>query len=54
MRIRTFALIFVIEKIVFSQLMLFIENNNYLSDNKYGFRKNKSTIDAAFKFVNDL
>ena len=34
--------------------MLFLENNNYLSDNQYGYRKKKSTIDAAFKFVNDL
>ena len=33
--------------------MLFLENNKYLNDSQYGFRKNKSTIDA-FKFVNDL
>ena len=44
----------IIEKIVYNQLMNYLENNKYMSDNQFGFRKNKSTIDAAFKFVNDL
>ena len=44
----------IIEKIVYSQLMNFLENNKYMNDNQYGFRKNKSTTDAAFRFVNDL
>ena len=43
-----------IEKIVYSQMTNFLENNRYMNNNQYGFRKNKSTIDAAFKFVNDL
>ena len=34
--------------------MSFLEQNNYISDNQFGFRKKKSTIDAAFKFVNAL
>ena len=44
----------IIEKIIYNQLMLFLENNKCLNDSQYGFLKNKSTIDAAFKFVNDL
>ena len=42
------------EKIIYGQLMDFLENNKYLNDNQFGFRKNKSTIGAAFKFVNDI
>ena len=44
----------IIEKVIYSQLMRFFENNNFMHENQFGFRKNKSTIDAAFKFVNDI
>ena len=44
----------IIEKIAYRQLMNFLENNQYMNDNQFGFRKNKSTIDAALKFVNDI
>ena len=43
----------IIEKIVYAQLMKYLEDNKYLSDNQFGFRKHKSTSDAAFTFVND-
>ena len=42
------------EKITYGQLMDFLENNTYLNDNQFGFCKNKPTIGAAFKFVNDI
>ena len=42
------------ERIVYGKLMNFLENNKYINDNQYGFRKNKSTTDAALKLVNDL
>ena len=44
----------IIEKLVYSQIMNFLENNKYITDNQFGFRKNKSTIDASSKFVNAL
>ena len=31
-----------------------LENNRFLDDNQNGFRKNRSRIDAALKFVHDL
>lgn len=36
----------VYDKIVIQRLTSYFENNSLLNDNKYGFRKGKSTIDA--------
>lgn len=42
----------VIDNIVTKRLMLYLENNNILSDAQHGFRKNKSTITALNVFKN--
>lgn len=43
----------IMEKLIYDRLMKIIEDNNMLQDFQYGFRKNKSTGEAVFDFVND-
>ena len=38
------------EKVVNTQIIKYIEDNNLLTDNQFGFRKNKSTADALLHF----
>lgn len=44
----------VIEKVFLNRLSSFIQINDLLSDDQYGFRKGLSTIDALFHFVSSL
>ena len=40
------------ERVLYNQIAAFVESNNILHLNQYGFRKGKSTSDAVVKFVN--
>ena len=44
----------IVEKIVCNRLTLFLESNNLLSPNQYGFRKEHSTIHPLLHFMNNL
>ena len=44
----------VLEKCVRRQLVEYLESNNLLSDNQYGFRPNRSTESAATLLVDDI
>ena len=43
----------ILEKIVHKRLYFFLELNDLLYDNQFGFRRKHSTIDAAAKFITD-
>lgn len=43
-----------LEKIIVSQLTLYLETNNLLSENQHGFRSNLSTNTALLKLTNEL
>lgn len=43
----------VLEKIVYNQLMSYLESNNLLFENQFGFRKNRSTKLALINFVEE-
>src|SRR5436190_14703833 len=45
----TFSKVF--EKIVLSRLTSFLENHKILSDNQYGFRKGKTTLNAMYQLI---
>jgi len=42
------------EKIINVRLMHYLESNHVLSDCQYGFRKQRSTVDALVRFTNDI
>lgn len=42
------------EKVVNNRLTNYLENNNYLSKNQFGFRKQKSTEDAVTELTNHI
>lgn len=44
----------ILEKIINSRLTSYLEKNKIISENQFGFRKNKSTIDAVENFVNNV
>lgn len=44
----------ILEKIINNRLVLFLENNNLLSPNQFGFRRNKSTEDAVMNLTNSI
>ena len=44
----------VMEKLVHKQLIDYIEDNNLLSDHQYGFRRNRSTLQAVTQVVNHV
>jgi hypothetical protein len=43
----------VFEEVALSQLVPFLESNNLLNYNQFGFRKGKSTSDAIFDLITD-
>ncbi len=43
----------ILEKVVHTRVYTFLNNNNLLYKNQYGFRKRHSTIDAVTEFVKD-
>lgn len=43
-----------LEKIVHKRLMFFFESYDLLYDNQYGFRPNRSTVDAVTKLLTDI
>jgi hypothetical protein len=44
----------ILEKVIHNRLYFFLDQNNILYENQYGFRKKHSTIDAVTKFVTDV
>ena len=44
----------ILEKVVHKRLYSFLTLNNIFTDNQYGFRPNRSTIDAITDFTSDL
>ena len=44
----------ILEKIVYERLINFILKNNILDENQYGFRKNRSTIDAITNLLGHI
>ena len=44
----------VLEKIVHSRLYKFLTNNKILSENQFGFRPSRSTVDAVCKLTSDV
>ena len=42
------------EKLVFSLLLIFFDNNNVLHSNQFGFRKNRSTTTATTNVLASL
>ena len=44
----------ILEKLIANRLSNFLESNNYLSKNQYGFRKNHSTVHPLIHFMNHL
>ena len=44
----------IMEKIVCSRLSIFLENNDILTPNQYGFRKNHSTLHPMLHFLNHI
>ena len=44
----------ILEKLIHSQLSLFLENTRFLSACQHGFRKEHSTTSAASRFIDDL
>ena len=44
----------VFERLVFNRLYRYCEHNNLLSDNQYGVRKSRSTVDALLCFANAI
>lgn len=44
----------ILEKVVHKRVSKFLETNNILFDNQFGFRQNRSTIDAITKFTTDI
>ena len=44
----------ILEKIMFNRLSLFLENNNLLSPQQFGFRKSHSTIHPLTLFINQI
>ena len=44
----------IVEKIIHKRLSLFLEQNNILYSNQYGFRAKRSTIDAITKLTTDV
>ena len=44
----------ILEKIVFNQLIYFINENNLINENQYGFRSGRSTETALSKFIHDI
>ena len=44
----------ILEKLVHNQLSLFMEENNLLSDNQFGFRKQRSTVHAVSQVLNQI
>ncbi len=44
----------ILEKIVYNKLVVYIENNNLLSDYQFGFRKQHSTVHPMLHFMNHV
>ena len=44
----------ILEKLVHNQLSFFLEENNLLSDNQFGFRKQRSTAHAVSQVLNQI
>ena len=44
----------IIEKLFYSRLNNFIENNDILSDSQYGFRKSRSTVTALIELLEEI
>ena len=44
----------ILEKIIHSQITFYLDVNNILSENQYGFRKNRSTSLAIFEVLKNL
>jgi hypothetical protein len=44
----------ILEKIIYNRLLEYLENNNLLDENQYGFRKNRSTIDAITNLIGHI
>ena len=44
----------ILEKLIHSQLTMFLENTMYLSQHQHGFRKGYSTTSATAKFIDDI
>ena len=43
-----------LEKYISTKLSLYLENNNYFTENQFGFRKNKSTSSALTTVLDDV
>ena len=44
----------VLEKVVYQQLSAFLEKNNILTEHQFGFRKGRSTLDAAMQVLANI
>ncbi|KAJ8732586.1 hypothetical protein PYW07_015185 [Mythimna separata] len=44
----------ILERLINSRLVSYLESNNLLSTNQFGFRKNKSTSDAALQLLSGI
>ena len=44
----------VVERIAYNQLMDYLESNNLLNENQFGFRRKRSTRDAVTKFTDHI
>ena len=44
----------ILEKIVFTRLSIFLENNDILSKFQFGFRKDHSTVHPMLHFINHI
>ena len=44
----------ILEKLVHTQLSAHLENNEYLSENRFGFRRQRSTLHAISQLLNQI
>jgi hypothetical protein len=44
----------ILQKVVYNQLLTFLESNRLLDDEQHGFRSKKSTITAGIKFIESI
>ena len=44
----------ILEKVMHNRLYSFFQKNKMFYENQYGFRKQRSTVDAVTKFINDV
>ena len=44
----------ILERIIYNRMIVFIDNNNILSSNQFGFRKGLSTESAIIQFIDKI